>query len=344
MQLFGDRLLVANATGCSSIYGGNLPTTPYAKNEEGRGPAWANSLFEDNAEFGLGMRTSVDSKTEFAIQLLSELKDTVGAELVDSILNADQSTEEGIVAQRERVADLKAKLAGNTDAKAKLLTEHADYLVKKSVWILGGDGWAYDIGYGGLDHALYSGKNVNIMVMDTEVYSNTGGQRSKATPIGASAKFAVSGSSLPRKDLGAIAMSSGEVYVASIALGANDAQALKAMNEAESFNGPSLIIAYSHCINHGYDIGKEGLNHQQMAVKSGLWPLYRFDPRLKAEGKNPFQLDSKPSIPVADFMATETRFKYVKQQNAEHYEQLLKQAQAQVDERWAFYTKLAEGK
>ena len=343
-QLFGDRLLVANATGCSSIYGGNLPTTPYAKNEEGRGPAWANSLFEDNAEFGLGMRTSVDSKTEFAIQLLTELKDTLGTELADSILNADQTTEEGIGAQRERVKALKEKLASNKDEKAKLLTEHADYLVKKSVWILGGDGWAYDIGYGGLDHALYSGKNVNIMVMDTEVYSNTGGQRSKATPIGASAKFAVSGSSLPRKDLGAIAMSSGEVYVASIALGANDAQALKAMNEAESFNGPSLIIAYSHCINHGYDIGKSGLEHQQMAVKSGLWPLYRFDPRLKAEGKNPFQLDSKPSIPVADFMATETRFKYVKQQNAENYEKLLKQAQAQVDERWAFYNKLAEGK
>ena len=343
-QLFGDRLLVANATGCSSIYGGNLPTTPYAKNDEGRGPAWANSLFEDNAEFGLGMRTSVDSKTEFAIQLLTELKDVVGAELADSILNADQSTEEGITAQRERVKALKDKLAGNSDAKVKLLNEHADYLVKKSVWILGGDGWAYDIGYGGLDHALYSGKNVNIMVMDTEVYSNTGGQRSKATPIGASAKFAVSGSSLPRKDLGAIAMSSGEVYVASIALGANDMQALKAMNEAESFNGPSLIIAYSHCINHGYDIGKEGLNHQQLAVKSGLWPLYRFDPRLKAEGKNPFQLDSTPSIPVAEFMETETRFKYVKQQNAEHYEELLKQAQAQVDERWAFYNKLAEGK
>ena len=343
-QLFGDRLLVANATGCSSIYGGNLPTTPYAKNNDGRGPAWANSLFEDNAEFGLGMRTSVDSKTEFAIQLLSELKDSIGAELVDAILNADQTSEQGIAEQRVRVASLKEKLAGLTGEKVKLLVEHADYLVKKSVWILGGDGWAYDIGYGGLDHALYSGKNVNIMVMDTEVYSNTGGQRSKATPIGASAKFAVSGSSLPRKDLGAIAMSSGEVYVASIALGANDMQALKAMNEAESFNGPSLIIAYSHCINHGYDIGKDGLNHQQMAVKSGLWPLYRFDPRLKAEGKNPFQLDSKPSMPVADFMATETRFKYVKQQNAENYEKLLKDAQAQIDERWAFYTKLAESK
>ncbi len=343
-QLFGDRLLIANATGCSSIYGGNLPTTPYAQNNEGRGPAWANSLFEDNAEFGLGMRTSVDSKTQFAIQLLNELKADIGAELVESLLNGDQTTEQGIATQRQLVATLKEKLKTLSSAKAKLLADHADYLVKKSVWILGGDGWAYDIGYGGLDHALYSGKNVNIMVMDTNVYSNTGGQRSKATPIGASAKFAVSGSALPRKDLGAIAMSSGEVYVASISLGANDAQALKAMNEAESFNGPSLIIAYSHCISHGYDIGKLGMEHQQMAVKSGLWPLYRFDPRLKAEGKNPFQLDSKPSVPVADFMATETRFKFVKQQNPEHYEELLKQAQAQVDERWAFYTKLAEGK
>ncbi len=340
-QLFGDRLLVANATGCSSIYGGNLPTTPYAKDDAGRGPAWANSLFEDNAEFGLGMRSSVDSKTEFAIQLLTELKDQLGADTVDGILNQDQTTEEGIAAQRKRVADLKAKLALMSGDRVQLLKEHADYLVKKSVWILGGDGWAYDIGYGGLDHVLYSGKNVNIMVMDTNVYSNTGGQRSKATPIGASAKFAVSGSSLPRKDLGAIAMSSGEVYVASISLGANDAQALKAMNEAESFNGPSLIIAYSHCIAHGYDIGTQGLEHQQMAVKSGLWPLYRFDPRLKAEGKNPFQLDSKPSIPVADFMATETRFKFVKQQNPEHYEELLKQAQKQVDDRWAFYKQLA---
>ncbi len=343
-QLFGDRLLVANATGCSSIYGGNLPTTPYAKNAEGRGPAWANSLFEDNAEFGVGMRTSVDSRTEFAVQLVNELKDELGAELVDGLLNADQTTETGIEGQRKLVEVLKEKLKTLNSAKAKLLLENADYLVKKSVWILGGDGWAYDIGYGGLDHALYSGKNVNILVMDTNVYSNTGGQRSKATPIGASAKFAVSGSSLPRKDLGAIAMASGEVYVASISLGANDMQALKAMNEAESFNGPSLIIAYSHCISHGYDIGKAGLEHQQMAVKSGLWPLYRFDPRLKAQGKNPFQLDSKPSMPVADFMATETRFKFVKQQNPEHYEELLKQAQAQVDERWAFYTKLAEGK
>ena len=341
-QLFGDRLMVANATGCSSIYGGNLPTTPYAKNAEGRGPAWANSLFEDNAEFGLGMRTSVDSKALFAIQLLNELKAEVGAELAEAILEADQSTEAGISEQRTRVAVLKEKLKSVAGAKAKLLSDHADYLVKKSVWILGGDGWAYDIGYGGLDHVLYSGKNVNIMVLDTNVYSNTGGQRSKATPIGASAKFAISGNALPRKDLGSIAMSSGGVYVASISLGAKDAQALQAMNEAESFNGPSLIIAYSHCIAHGYDIGSQGLAHQQLAVETGLWPLYRFDPRRKAEGKNPFQLDSKPSKPVAEFMATETRFKFVKQQNPEHYEELVKMAQAQVDERWAYYTKLAE--
>ena len=341
-QLFGDRLMVANATGCSSIYGGNLPTTPYAKNAEGRGPAWANSLFEDNAEFGLGMRTSVDSKIVFAIQLLNELKSEVGTELAEAILEADQSTEAGISEQRTRVAVLKEKLKTVAGEKAKLLLDHADYLVKKSVWILGGDGWAYDIGYGGLDHVLYSGKNVNIMVLDTNVYSNTGGQRSKATPIGASAKFAISGNALPRKDLGAIAMSSGGVYVASISLGAKDAQALQAMNEAESFNGPSLIIAYSHCIAHGYDIGSQGLAHQQLAVETGLWPLYRFDPRRKAEGKNPFQLDSKPSKPVSEFMATETRFKFVKQQNPEHYEELVKMAQAQVDERWAYYTKLAE--
>ncbi len=342
-QLFGDRLIVANATGCSSIYGGNLPTTPYAKNSEGRGPAWANSLFEDNAEFGLGMRTSINSKTEFAIQLLGELKAEIGEDLVASIMNADQSTEQGISEQRERVKALKGKLAALSGEKAKILLDNADYFVKKSVWILGGDGWAYDIGYGGLDHVLYSGKNVNIMVMDTEVYSNTGGQRSKATPIGASAKFAIAGSELPRKDLGMIAMSSGGVYVASISLGAKDSHALQAMNEAESFNGPSLIIAYSHCISHGYDIGKMGLEHQKMAVETGLWPLYRFDPRRVKQGLNPFQLDSKPTRPVADFMATETRFKAVKQSNPEHYEELVKKAQAQIEQRFKLYERLAKG-
>ena len=342
-QLFGDRLIVANATGCSSIYSGNLPTTPYAKNNEGRGPAWANSLFEDNAEFGLGMRTSVDSKTEFALQLLSELTADLGEELVTALVTADQTTEQGIQDQRARVQVLKDKLASMTDQKAKLLLDNADYLVKKSVWILGGDGWAYDIGYGGLDHVLYSGKNVNIMVMDTEVYSNTGGQRSKATPIGASAKFAIAGSELPRKDLGMIAMSSGGVYVASISLGAKDAHALQVMNEAESFNGPSLIIAYSHCISHGYDIGKQGLDHQKMAVETGLWPLYRFDPRLAEQGLNPFRLDSKPTRPVAEFMETETRFKAVRQSNPEHYEELVKKSQAQIEQRFKLYERLAKG-
>ena len=342
-QLFGDRLIVANATGCSSIYSGNLPTTPYAKNSEGRGPAWANSLFEDNAEFGLGMRTSVDSKTEFALQLLSELTSDLGEELVTALISADQTTEQGIQEQRNRVQILKDKLTSMTSQKAKLLLDNADYLVKKSVWILGGDGWAYDIGYGGLDHVLYSGKNVNIMVMDTEVYSNTGGQRSKATPIGASAKFAIAGSELPRKDLGMIAMSSGGVYVASISLGAKDAHALQVMNEAESFNGPSLIIAYSHCISHGYDIGKQGLDHQKMAVETGLWPLYRFDPRLAEQGLNPFRLDSKPIRPVSEFMETETRFKAVRQSNPEHYEELVQKAQAQIEQRFKLYERLAKG-
>lgn len=341
-QLFGDRLIVANATGCSSIYGGNLPTTPYAKNENGQGPAWANSLFEDNAEFGLGMRTSVDSKTVFAIQLLQELSADLGDELVTAIVNADQSTEQGIQDQRKRVQELKNKLKSLNTDKAKLLLENADYLLKKSVWILGGDGWAYDIGYGGLDHVLYSGKNVNIMVMDTEVYSNTGGQRSKATPIGASAKFAIAGSELPRKDLGMIAMSSGGVYVASISLGAKDMHALQAMNEAESFDGPSLIIAYSHCISHGYDIGKHGLEHQKLAVETGLWPLYRFDPRRAQQGLNPFQLDSKPTRPVAEFMEQETRFKAVQRANPAHYEELVKKAQEQIDQRFKLYERLAK--
>ncbi len=343
-QLFGDRLIVANATGCSSIYSGNLPTTPYAKNDKGMGPAWANSLFEDNAEFGLGMRTSVDTKIAFAVQLLTEMKDQIGAELVDALINADQSTEQGIEEQRGRVQMLKDKLAALNTAEAQKLTALADYLVKKSVWILGGDGWAYDIGYGGVDHVLYSGKNVNIMVMDTEVYSNTGGQRSKATPIGASAKFATSGNELPRKDLGMIAISSGNVYVASVSLGAKDNQVLQAMNEAESFNGPSLIICYSHCISHGYDIGTKGLEHQKLAVETGLWPLYRFDPRRAEQGLNPFQLDSKPTKPVSEFMATETRFKVIKQQNPEHYEALVQKAQKQIDERFKLYQKMAEDK
>ncbi|MDD3669593.1 MAG: pyruvate:ferredoxin (flavodoxin) oxidoreductase [Alphaproteobacteria bacterium] len=341
-QLFGDRLLVANATGCSSIYGGNLPTTPYAKDAVGRGPAWANSLFEDNAEFGLGMRTSVDARAAFAAQLAQELSADIGGDLVNAILSADQSTEAGIEEQRRRVDELKKKLGALKSDKARLLAEHADYFVKKSVWIFGGDGWAYDIGYGGLDHVLYSGKNVNILVMDTAVYSNTGGQKSKATPIGASAKFAVDGSSSPRKDLGMIAMSSASVYVASIALGAKDMHALQVMNEAESFDGPSLVLAYSHCIAHGFEIGSQGLEHQKLAVETGLWPLYSYDPRRRAEGKNPFQLDSKPTKPIAELMDKEMRFKVIKQQDAARYGELVKKAQAQIDERFALYEKLAK--
>lgn len=341
-QLFGDRLMIANATGCSSIYGGNLPTTPYAKNADGRGPAWANSLFEDNAEFGLGMRYSVDSKMEFAAQLLKDLEGSIGGELVNALLMADQSTEQGIKEQRERVAALKQKLASVADDKAKMLAELADYLVKKSVWILGGDGWAYDIGYGGLDHVLHSGRNVNILVMDTGVYSNTGGQRSKATPIGASAKFAVAGNDLPPKDLGMIAMSSENVYVAKIAIGAKDSQAIQAMVEAESFNGPSLIIAYAHCIAHGYDIGTQGLEHQKMAVETGLWPLYRFDPRLLAEGKVPLQLDSKTTKDVSEFMNSETRFKIVQRADIERYERLVKLAEQRIQNRLKLYDHLAK--
>jgi len=341
-QLFGDRLVVANATGCSSIYGGNLPTTPYAKNSDGRGPAWANSLFEDNAEFGLGMRYAIDDKNAFATELLTELKEVVGVELADAILTADQSKEEGIQAQRARVEELKAKLNGQTDEKAKQLLELADYLVKKSVWILGGDGWAYDIGYGGLDHVLHSGKNINILVLDTGVYSNTGGQRSKATPIGASAKFAVAGNELPKKDLGMIAMSSEHVYVAQVALGAKDAQTIQAFAEAEAFDGPSIIIAYAHCIAHGYDIGKDGLDHQKMAVETGLFPLYRFDPRRLEAGQVPLQLDSKTTKSVAEFMETETRFKIVQRADVERYERLVKKAEEQIANRLKLYDHLAQ--
>ena len=343
-QLFGDRLLIANATGCSSIYGGNLPTTPYAKDLNGRGPAWSNSLFEDAAEFGLGMRLSVDFQKNFANQLIKGLEGEIGGDLVNAILTASQSDEAGIAAQRERVEALKAKLASLKSDEAKALSEVADYFVEKSVWTIGGDGWAYDIGYGGLDHVLYSGRNVNILVLDTNVYSNTGGQQSKATPIGASAKFAVAGKALPRKDLGMIAMASENVYVAQVALGANDMQTIKAFVEAESYNGPSLIIAYSHCINHTYEIDKNGLEHQKNAVETGFWPLYRFDPRRVAEGKPGLQLDSKaPSKPIAEFMANEGRFQIVKKQDPERYERLVEYAQEQVEERRRLYEHLAAG-
>ena len=308
-QLFGDRMLVANATGCTSIYGGNLPTTPWAQNKDGRGPSWSNSLFEDNAEFGLGMRLTLDKQNEFAQELVKQLSKEIGEALVGEILAADQSSEEGIQQQRERVTKLKQKLAGIKDPKSGQLAAIADNLVKKSVWIIGGDGWAYDIGYGGLDHVLATGRNVKMLVLDTEVYSNTGGQSSKATPRAAVAKFAANGKGLPKKDLGMIAMSYGYIYVARIAFGSSDVQTLRALIEADAFDGPALIIAYSHCINQGIDT-KNGLEQQKLAVQSGIWPLYRYNPELAKEGKNPLQLDSKdPTIKVEDYAYKESRYR-----------------------------------
>lgn len=331
-QLFGDRMVVANATGCSSIYSGNLPTTPYTKDEKGHGPAWANSLFEDNAEFGLGMRFSIDQQTATAKALLEGLKSELG-DVAEKIMSNPQKTDAEIDAQRENVKVLRAKLAGMNSKEAKELDNLADYLIKKSVWILGGDGWAYDIGFGGLDHAIASGKNVNILVMDTGVYSNTGGQQSKATPMGASAKFATAGKALPKKDLAMIAMSYGNVYVAQVSMGANDMQVIKAMNEAEAFDGPSIIIAYSHCIAQGFNL-IDGLTHQKEAVDTGSWPLYRYNPDNVKEGKAPLMLDSKaPSKPLSDYMSSETRFQVVKKANPERYETLLNKAQENVNEK-----------
>lgn len=331
-QLFGDRMVVANATGCSSIYSGNLPTTPYTKDEKGHGPAWANSLFEDNAEFGLGMRFSIDQQTATAKALLEGLKSELG-DVAEKIMSNPQKTDAEIDAQRENVKALRARLAGINSKEAKELDNLADYLIKKSVWILGGDGWAYDIGFGGLDHAIASGKNVNILVMDTGVYSNTGGQQSKATPMGASAKFATAGKALPKKDLAMIAMSYGNVYVAQVSMGANDMQVIKAMNEAEAFDGPSIIIAYSHCIAQGFNL-IDGLTHQKEAVDTGSWPLYRYNPDNVKEGKAPLMLDSKaPSKPLSDYMSSETRFQVVKKANPERYETLLNKAQENVNEK-----------
>ena len=340
-QLFGDHTVIANATGCTSIYGGNMPTTPYTSNNDGRGPAWSNSLFEDNAEFGLGMRLTIDKQGEFAGELLKKMSADLGSQLVDEILNADQTTDAGIRAQRERIEVLKKKLTGRKDADSRQLAMLADKLVRKSVWILGGDGWAYDIGYGGLDHVLATGRNVNILVLDTGVYSNTGGQSSKATPLGAVAKFAANGKGLPRKDLGMIAMTYGYIYTAQVAMGASDMQTLRAFREADAYNGPSLIIAYSHCINHGIDM-KTGLKQQDLAVKSGMWPLYRFNPDLTKEGKNPLQLDYKePSIPVKDFAYNETRFRMLVQSNEERAEMLLKESQQDVMDVWHKYSQQA---
>ncbi|MBN8458464.1 MAG: pyruvate:ferredoxin (flavodoxin) oxidoreductase [Verrucomicrobia bacterium] len=340
-QLFGDRLMIANATGCSSIYGGNLPTTPYTTDPCGRGPAWANSLFEDNAEFGLGFRASLDQTRAYANVLLQGQAGVLGDDLVSAILTADQSTETGINAQRERVAALRAALAGKPTKEALTLTQLADYLVDKSVWILGGDGWAYDIGFGGLDHVIASGRNVNILVMDTEVYSNTGGQQSKATPLGAVAKFSMGGKAVPKKDLGLIAATYGTVYVARVAFGARDAHTVTAFREAESYNGPSLIIAYSHCVAHGYSLS-QGLEQQKRAVNCGYWPLFRFDPRRAEAGENPMKLDSPPpKASLADFTRNETRFQMLARINPERSAELMEMAARSVKERFSFYQQLA---
>ena len=340
-QLFGDHTVIANATGCSSIYGGNMPTTPYTYNNEGRGPVWSNSLFEDNAEFGLGMRLTIDKQAEFARELLKRMSADLGGQLVDELLNAEQSNDAGIHAQRDRVEVLKKKLQGMKSPEAKQLLSVADKLVRKSVWIIGGDGWAYDIGYGGLDHVLATGRNVNILVLDTGLYSNTGGQSSKATPLGAVGKFSANGKGLPRKDLGMISMTYGYIYTAQVAMGASDMQTLRAFREADAYDGPSLIIAYSHCINHGIDM-KTGLVQQDLAVKSGMWPLYRFNPELIQQGKNPLQLDYKePSIPVKDFAYNETRFRMLVQANEERAEMLLKQLQQDVKDVWRKYSQQA---
>jgi pyruvate-ferredoxin/flavodoxin oxidoreductase len=341
-QLFGDRTIIANATGCSSIYSGNLPTTPYAQDHNGRGPAWSNSLFEDNAEFGLGMRLTLDKRLEYARELLQSHAVVIGQDLVDALLSADQSEESGVYEQRERVAELRNRLAGaNGSAALKHLADIADVLVRKTVWIFGGDGWAYDIGYGGLDHVMASGRNVNILVLDTEVYSNTGGQMSKATPRGAVAKFAAGGKQMPKKDLAMMAMSYGNVYVAKVAMGANDAQTVRAFVEAESYDGPSLIIAYSHCIAHGINMTTAN-DQQKRAVDSGYWPLLRYDPRMVAEGQNPLQLDSKaPKIPLQDYIYNETRYTMLTKSNPEEAAALLVQAQHDVQSRWHLYEQMA---
>ncbi len=331
-QLYGDRMVVANATGCSSIYGGNLPTTPWTTNSDGCGPAWANSLFEDNAEFGLGIKLAFDKKTDIAKFLLQNLRSIIGENFVDEILNVDQSTEVGIRLQRANVKELRKRIAPLNTFEAKQLNIIADHLVKKSHWIIGGDGWAYDIGFGGLDHVLSTGENVNILVLDTEVYSNTGGQKSKSTPVGASAKFSVNGKTTGKKDLALQAIAHGSAFVAQVAMGANDTHAVRAIQEAEAFPGPSLVIAYSHCIAHGYDMA-QGADHQQNAVKAGYWPLFRYNP-FKVKGER-FSLDSKePSLPLKDFLYQETRFSILTRQNPETAEVLLKSAEDGVSSHW----------
>jgi len=337
-QMFGDRMMIANATGCSSIYGGNLPTTPYCKDQNGRGPSWANSLFEDNAEFGLGMRNTVNKMASQAAELLEKAvaEKIIAKKVATELTTATQLTQMEIDAQRARVAKLKEVLAGSPSIIAKRLFHVADYLVKKSVWIFGGDGWAYDIGYGGLDHVLASGENVNVMILDTEVYSNTGGQMSKSTPRAATAQFAAGGKRMPKKDIGMIFSTYGNVYVAKIAMGANPGQAAKAIAEAEAYNGPSLIIAYAHCINHGINMTK-GLDQQKKAVECGHWPLYRYNPTLENEGKNPLHLDSKaPAIPFADYALNENRYRALKITNPSMADELMAMSQKDVEKGWKF--------
>jgi pyruvate-ferredoxin/flavodoxin oxidoreductase len=340
-QLFGDRMVVANATGCSSIYGGNLPTTPWSRNAEGRGPAWSNSLFEDNAEFGLGMRLGTEQGTATARALVSSLAEVIGPDLARELLDADQSTEAGVSGQRERVARLHERLDRlGADPAARHLSSLAGALVRSDVWIIGGDGWAYDIGYGGLDHVLASGEDVNVLVLDTEVYSNTGGQASKATPRGAVAKFATSGKATPKKDLGVLAMQYGNVYVAQIALGANEVQTVRALQEAAAWPGPSLVLAYSTCIAHGIDM-KNSMTHMRDAVKSGHWPLYRFAPGPEEHTK-PFRLDSrKPALAFREFARAEARFAMLERSDPDRAHHLMALAQADVDERWRYYEQLA---
>ncbi|HVP42552.1 MAG TPA: pyruvate:ferredoxin (flavodoxin) oxidoreductase [Terriglobales bacterium] len=340
-QLFGDHAVIANATGCSSIYGGNLPTTPYTADARGRGPAWSNSLFEDNAEFGLGLRLAMDKQEEYARDLLRRLEGRVGGELVATLLNADQSSHHGIEQQRENVSRLKDRLKGADTAEGRDLLAIADALVRKSLWIIGGDGWAYDIGYGGLDHVLASGQNVNVLVLDTEVYSNTGGQRSKATPRGAVARFAFAGKETAKKDLALMAVNYGNVYVARVAMGGSDTQAIKAFEEAEAYAGPSLILAFSHCVAHGYDL-MYGMEQQKLAVQTGYWPLFRYNPALALEGKNPLQLDSRrPSLPLQKYMLNETRFNILNHADEDQAKKLLHEAESDVRNRWDLYEKLA---
>ncbi len=343
-QLFGDRTVIANATGCSSIYGANLPTTPYASNHENRGPAWSNSLFEDNAEFGLGIRLAIDKQTEIAKNLVDYFKNEIGNELAEELINAKQETEEDITKQREKIEQMKSIISKIDSPEARRLMTVADYLAKKSVWIIGGDGWAYDIGYGGLDHVIASGKNVNILVLDTEVYSNTGGQASKSSPLAAVAKFAAKGKPTEKKDLGLMAMSYGNVYVASVAFGAKDDQTLKAFLEAEAYDGPSIIIAYSHCIAHGIDMSTP-LKNQKLAVDSGQWLLYRYNPTLEKEGKNPLILDTKKlKIPVEDYYNSENRFKMLTKSHPDIAKKFHKEAQILAEKKFKYYEYLANRK